>query len=126
MTKINNKRIRLILKEIIQSIHKNASYGWISDKVKYPYVTYEYEMRYSGNKGIGTLEINVWDLSESTEQVEDIADNLENGLNELIYNDEHTILKFYTNSRLAVLDDNKDIKRRRLLFEMQYYPGRNE
>jgi len=124
MTKINNKRIRLALKEIIRSIHENASYGWTTDKARYPYVTYEYEMRYSGNKGIGTLEINVWDLGDSTEQVEDIADNLENGLNELIYNDDHTILKLYTNSRLAILDDNKDIKRRRLLFEMQYYPGR--
>ncbi len=122
MTK--SKRLRICLKEIIKPILDNAFYNQATDIAEFPYLTYEYAMRYSERKGIGILEVNIWDLNQSSENVEEIADNLESVLHELIYTDEHMILKFYTNTRLAIEDENKEMKRRRVTFEMQYYVGK--
>lgn len=114
------KELRKQIQGILKTICNNVYYE--NGAQFYPYVVFEIsELAYEAGKHSCQLEINVINKGEDTTVVEQIADDIEGMLDSYSYND--TLLQFRTfkGSRKIVREEDKQIKRRRLLFELYYY-----
>lgn len=108
--------LRSALQGELKKVHTNVYYENVPDKATYPYIVYELEQ-------IGEqyqLEINVYDKGSSTVAIETLADEIAAYFLRYIYKDDKQIFTTYINVRNNVQEENKTIKRRRLLFDLNY------
>ena len=68
------------------------------------------------------LEIDYWDRNNSSETIENLADNIEKLLDEEVVNSsEHSFIIYYNNDRKFVDDEDKNIQRVNETFEIRYF-----
>lgn len=107
------KDIMILLKSICESV----AYRRANDKQKYPYIIFSI-------KDIGDtkeLEINIWDRSSDTTKIETIADNIEKLDKEIVSNENHCLSLWKNNDRQWIDDEDKDILRINMTFELRYF-----
>lgn len=109
------KRIKSVLENYAKSYYQEAP-----SKHKYPYIVFELsEISTIIGKTVHKLEINC--ISTNNVEVENIADKVQDVLDE--YNFSNDKISFYTyrGPRNTVYEEDKSIKRRRLVFELFFY-----
>lgn len=109
--------LRTVLQSELEKTHKNAYYEEAPEDTTYPYMVYELESIQDNF----TLEINVYDKGTSTGNVEMLADAIEAHFKRFIWRDKEQIFTTYKNTRNNVQEEDKTIKRRRLLFDVYYH-----
>lgn len=103
--------------DLLKSKCSNITYRRASYEASYPYVVYTI-------KDIGEskeLEINIWDKNSDTTQIEDIADNIEKLDKEILTNENHTFSLWKNNDRQWIDDEDKNILRINMTFELRYF-----
>lgn len=108
--------LRKALQSELKKVHPSIYYENAPDTATYPYIVYDLEQ-------VGEqyqLEMNVYDKGTSTAKVETLADAIESYFLRYIYRDELQIFTTYINTRNNVQEEDKTIKRRRLLFDLNY------
>lgn len=112
--------LRIALQTELKNLCANCYFEENSDKpFKYPYLVYEIEDIGSNYQ----LEINVFDYSKSSKAVEDLTDLIESHFKNFIYRDANQVFRTFKNTRNTIKEDDKSIRRRRLLIDL-YYNGR--
>lgn len=96
-------------------------FGKASEDATFPYCVCELSRTVVDSFDIYTLEINIWDNSESTARVETLADAIEEAFDAQIIHDQQKTIALYKQIRSNVQDPTKDIQRVMLRFDLQHF-----
>lgn len=97
------------------------------EKKKYPFVTLELED--IGNTDGATkyvLELNVIDYGKIKSTAEELADKIQDDLDHINYIDENIQFRSYKDGRKTIKEDDKQVIRKRLMFEIIMYDLKGE
>lgn len=110
--------LRKDIQKLFKEVADKAYYRRAINSNIYPHVVYTIE-------DIGdakSLNIDIWDKSESTERIEILADEIEKHLkDEVVTNDNHSFILYYNYDRQWIDDEDKNIQRINMTFEIRYY-----
>ena len=111
-----------VRKDIVSYIKKatpNVFHRRALPGTKYPYVVFSIRDIESHVK---ELEIDVWDNSSETLEIEELSEEIINTLNnEKLTNSNHTISFFYNDDAHYIDDEDKTILRINFTFQLIYY-----
>lgn len=118
--------LRKVITGLLKQSNVDVYYENAIDTATFPYIVYNLESVNFGNTGRDDiyLEVDVWDRNTSSTNVEIISDYIEEILNSLNNPTSNVLPTFYKDSRRALQDEDKTIRRRLLRFVIQnYYIG---
>lgn len=105
-----------ILKEVADEVH----YEKAPDTVPYPYIVYDLsELGNDGGNNLLDLEVNLLDYGEDTETVEILSEETQRILHRRYFINDEIQFNSYKLTRMTVPEDDKNIRRKRLTFEIQ-------
>lgn len=115
-------KLRTVVKTLLSPLNVPVYYENSIDTSSYPYIVFELEsIDYNNNRDDVILTINVWDRNIDSKTVEDLADDIEDIFNYNNYPTDYVLPTFFKVNRLNVLDEDKEIRRRQLQFQVQNY-----
>jgi hypothetical protein len=97
------------------------------EKKKYPFVTLELEdVGYTDGSTKYVLELNVIDYGKIKSIAEQLADKIQDDLDHITYIDENIQFRSYKDGRKTIKEDDKQVIRKRLMFEIIMYDLKGE
>lgn len=109
------KSLNSILKQYVDRVYYEQS----PDGATHPYVVFEMsELSHDDGKTLMEMELNVVDYGTDTSEVEELADTLQKNLNKMDYINAFIQFSVYRGLRERVEEEDKQIIRRRLTFEV--------
>ena len=115
------------LKKLIQTKLKTLTtkvfFEQATDDALYPHVVFNFRTIDLGDlsREDYILEIDVWDKGNSTTQVDELSDKIEDLLQAKNLPQTHILPTIYKIDRKAILDQDKSIKHRLIRFQIQNY-----
>ena len=109
--------LRKDIQALLKTVTAQTFYRRATDTALYPYVVYTIEDIF----GAKMLKVDIWDKDSSTLRIETIADSIETLKDEIIKSENHTVILYYNEDRQWVDDEDKQIQRINLSFELRYY-----
>ena len=93
--------------------------------VEVPFIEYGIDIPLRNtNPLLATLTIDVWDRRNSTATVELLTNDIDEGLENLSYSDEYIQVKVKRQGRYKVDDEDVEVKRRQLIYQLRvFYKG---
>lgn len=114
--------LRIVLQKQLKEICNNVYFERNNEKkIVYPYIVWDL----SGMAGNYQTEINIYDKGLSSKQVENLADSVEKHFKRFYHKDQNQVFWTISNTRNKVDEDNKEIRRRRILIDIYHY-GKDE
>ena len=114
--------LRKTIKSWLDPFCQNVAYGDASDAKKTPRIAFECrELLKDYGRVLYDLEVNVIDQGDDETWIENTADQIQEELDKKYHLDGIIQCRTYIGPRLIVREDDKDIKRRRLSFELHLY-----
>ncbi|TCJ05045.1 hypothetical protein [Cytobacillus praedii] len=112
--------------KLLKSYHPNVYFQNATKKDRFPYIVYNLPNAISNEQQeIFNLDVDIWDNKDDTTQLETLSSLLWKELNYYSYTDEYIQFSIYRENRLPPLDeDNNNIKRRKLIFQLRYFDRR--
>jgi len=108
--------IASLLKEVCENVYFEKSFEKL-----YPYIVYELsETQSEAGRTQYKFEVNCIDKGTAT-AVDEIADRVQDMFNEGSYQNEKVSFYSYKSQRQTVYEEDKSIRRRRLIFELYFY-----
>lgn len=99
----------------------NVAYQKATDKTPFPYIIFDFEDKKQELGHMVFIELNIYDKSRSTKDIETIADNIESILDDTFFNEQSFSISIDLNTRNNVEETDKSIQRRRMLFDSEVY-----
>jgi hypothetical protein len=119
--------LRTEIQRLFKTLTTNVYYEGNQDPAVYPRLVFELnEVSYDSGKTLFQLEVNVIDYGTSTRVVEDLADTVQSVLNKYYFINSEIQFRVYRGLRQKVEEDDKQIIRRRLLFEIHLHELKGE
>lgn len=116
------EELRKQLQKVLKTATSNVHFEQAPDAANYPYIVYELsELTYSDGKSTMQLEVNVLGYGTNTAAIESIADAVQTTLNDYFYINPYIQFTAYRGARNTIKEDDKQIIRRRLTFEIQLH-----
>ena len=115
------------LKKLIQTklktLTSNVYYEEANDNAMFPHIVFSFHEIDLGDisRQDYILEVDIWDKSKSTYNVEELSDKVEDLLHCENLPQDHILPTFYKIDRKPILDPNKNIKHRQVRFQIQNY-----
>lgn len=110
--------LRKDIYSLIKSGHERVFHRQASSIAQFPYIVYKITDIGDSKE----LEIDYWDRNNSSETIENLADNIEKLLDEeVVSSSEHSFVIYYNNDRKFVDDEDKNIQRVNETFEIRYF-----
>lgn len=91
------------------------------EKASFPYVVFSIESIRAYDRENYQLEVNCYDYGTDPAAVDDLADNIENTLKAYTYINEIMQFRTFLNTRNSIQEEDKKIRRKRLLFDLYYF-----
>lgn len=111
----------------LETKHSEVYYETASDKVDFPYVVYDLPNAFSADESTETfvLEVDVWDAPENGDTIplETLIDEIDKGLHQEVIRTNGMAFVFYREKRLSLPDDNKKIRRRKIIYQVRTFGG---
>jgi len=119
-------RLRQSIMQVLLDYHDRVYFQKASNDKPFQNVVYNLTNSFTDtDQEIFNLDVDIWDNQDDTTDLETIASNIWRGLNRLNYIDEDIQFSIYRANRLPPLDeDEKNIKRRKLIFQLRYFDRR--
>lgn len=117
-------RTNLIRKYLSQKLREsgiNVYYHHASNSAKFPYIVYDLTADFNGDATLYDLEVNIWSNNTDIAKIEDIADRVEDLMDDTLHLDVNGLLVLKKRSRGHIDDSNKGIDRIMIKFDMRYY-----
>lgn len=111
-------------KFIVRELKKacpNVAYQKATDKTPFPYVVFDFEDKKQELGHMIFIEINIYDKSRSSKNIETITDNIEGILDDTFFNEQSFSISIDLNTRNNIEETDKSIQRRRMLFDSEVY-----
>lgn len=118
--------LRKVISSELKKYHNKVYYHNASKDQSFPYVVYNFPNSFmNDDQEVFNLDVDIWDNKDDTTELETIACNIWRGLHRYRYIDENIQFSIYRDNRLPPLDEGeKNIKRRKLIFEVRYFDRR--
>lgn len=114
--------LRTELQRLFKTLITNVYHEEAPDTANNPYLVYELsEVFFNYGKTVFQLEINILDYGKSSSAIENLADAVQRKFNKHHYIDKNIQFTIYQGLRQTVKEEDKEIVRRRLLFEIQLH-----
>lgn len=121
ITMNRTEKLKIFITTELKKTCQNVCYQNANDNTPFPYLVFDLSHRKLETGYNYSLEINAFDNSKSSKTVESIADNIEDILDDTMFDEETFTISIDLNARNNVEESDKDIQRRRLLFDAEYY-----
>lgn len=119
--------LRTELQRLFKTLTPNVYYEEAPDTAVYPYLVYELsEVLFNHGKTTYQLEVNILDYGNSSLAVEILADSVQDALNKYYFINVEIQFITYKGLRQTIKEEDKQIIRRRLLFEIQLHQLKGE
>lgn len=118
--KSNTNAIRKQLRAVMLQFCPEVDYRKRKKPVMYPYVTFLLKILQSTDgKTQCRLEVNC--VAKDAAKVETMADGIWDAFDGYSFLDDHTAFEIYPQQRDIIEEEDKEIERRRLVFELNYH-----
>lgn len=123
VTTTRTNDLRKLIQEKLKTITTNVFYEQANDDVLYPHIVFDMKTIDLGDisRQDYILEVDVWDKSRSSFQVEELSDKVEDLLHCENLPQTNVLPTFYKIDRKSILDSDKTIKHRLIRFQIQNY-----
>lgn len=119
--------LKKALNTLLKTVATRVFYEEAAAIKVYPYVVFELsEIGYDAGKTLYQLEVNALDYGSDTTTVETLADDIQELLNKYYYINTNIQFSIYKGIKGSVKESEKEIIRRRLLFEVQLHELKGE
>lgn len=115
------------ISRVFKTMCNNVYHIQAPDKELFPYIVYESrEMGHSDGKTTMQLEVNVVDYGKNTLVVDDLSDLIQDTFHKYYFINPFIEFVVYKGIRHPVLEEDKQILRRRMLFEVHLHELKGE
>ena len=119
------KNLRKLLHPYLKSIHPRVYFQDAPDDAQFPYLTYDFTQITNDGEEFETvaLDIDGWDMPANgdTTALETLMQNVNDLLNKKTLTAENLAVTFYLDRKIPLRDDNKNIRRRKYIYEARLF-----
>lgn len=118
--------LRKVIVRELRKHHDKVYYHKVPADIEFPYIVYDFPNSFmSDDQEIFNLDVDIWDNRDDTTELEALASNIWRAFNRYRYMDDNVQFSIYRENRLPPLDEQeKNIKRRKLIFQLRYFDRR--
>ena len=115
--------LKYLVQSKLKTLTANVYYEIANEKALYPHIVFNFRRIDLGDlwRQDYILEVDIWDKQDSSLRVDDLADSVENLLQAENLPQSNVLPTFYLIDRQDIPDENKEIKHRRVQFQIQNY-----
>jgi hypothetical protein len=119
------KNLRKLLHPYLKSIHPRVYFQDAPDDAQFPYLTYDFTQITNDGEEFETVALDVdgWDMPAGgdTTALENLMESVNDALNKKTLTAEGLAVTFYLDRKIPLLDDNKNIRRRKYIYEARLF-----
>lgn len=119
------KNLRKLLHPFLKSIHPRVYFQIAPDSAEFPYLVYDFTQIVNDGEEFETvaLDIDGWDMPADgdTTALETLMQTVNDVLNKKTLTAENLAVTFYLDRKIPLLDDNKNIRRRKYIYEARLF-----
>lgn len=114
--------LRKVLNSLLKTHHPRVYYQKATDKDQFPYIVYNLPNSFDNEQQeVFNLDVDIWDMDADTTTIETLTGQLWKAFNGYYHIDANIQFTTYRANRLTLEDDDSNIKRRKLIFELRYF-----
>lgn len=117
--------LRKLLHPYLKSIHPRVYFQLAPDDAQFPYLVYDFTQIVNDGEEFETVAVDVdgWDMPADgdTTALETLMQTVNDALNKKTLTAEGTAVTFYLDRKIPLLDDNKNIRRRKYIYEARLF-----
>jgi len=119
------KNLRKLLHLYLKSINPRVYFQEAPDDAQFPYLTYDFTQITNDGEEFETVALDVdgWDMPAGgdTTALENLMESVNDALNKKTLTAEGLAVTFYLDRKIPLLDDNKNIRRRKYIYEARLF-----
>ncbi len=119
------KNLRKVLYPFLKAIHPRVYFQVAPDDAQFPYLTYDFTQITNDGEEFETVALDVdgWDMPAGgdTTALENLMESVNDALNKKTLTAENLAVTFYLDRKIPLRDDNKDIRRRKYIYEARLF-----
>lgn len=117
--------LRVVINTLLKDKYERVYYQQAPNDKAFPYLIFNFPNSFDNeDQEVFNFDIDVWDYSESSVNVEEISSELWRFFNRYHYLDDNMQFSVYRANRLPLEEEDKKFKRRKLIFELRYFDRR--
>lgn len=115
--------LQFLVQTKLKTLTANVYHEIANEKKLYPHIVFNFRRIDLGDlwRQDYILEVDIWNKQDSSLRVDDLADSVENLLQAENLPQDNVLPTFYLIDRQNIPDENKEIKHRRVQFQIQNY-----
>jgi len=119
------KNLRKLLHPFLKSIHPRVYFQIAPDSAEFPYLVYDFTQIINDGEEFETVAVDIdgWDMPADgdTTALETLMQSVNAALNKKTLTAEGLAVTFYLDRKIPLLDDNKNIRRRKYIYEARLF-----
>ena len=119
------KKLRELLYPQLKSIHPRVYFQIAHDRAEFPYLVYDFTQIINDGEEFETVAVDIdgWDMPSDgdTTALETLMQTVNDALNKKTLTAEGLAVTFYLDRKIPLLDDNKNIRRRKYIYEARLF-----
>jgi hypothetical protein len=119
------KNLRELIHPFLKSIHPRVYFQDAPDDAQFPYLTYDFTQITNDGEEFETVALDVdgWDMPADgdTTALETLMQSVNAALNKKTLTAEELAVTFYLDRKIPLRDDNKNIRRRKYIYEARLF-----
>ena len=115
--------LKYLVQSKLKTLTANVYHEIANEKNLYPHIVFDFRRIDLGDlwRQDYILEVDIWDKQDSSQRVDNLADQVENLLQAENLPQTNVLPTFYLINRQNIPDEDKEIKHRRVQFQIQNY-----
>lgn len=115
-------KLLLLIKTHLETKYERVYHEQAPINAIFPYIVFEVTTGFkNGERDDLTLIIDIWDRNQSSMEIEDLTDKIDNLFHNENLPTNEVLPTFFRENRLKVEDPDKTLKRRQLRYSVQTY-----
>lgn len=119
------KKLREALYPYLKTIHPRVYFQSAPETAQYPYLVYDFTQIQNDGEEFESVAVDIdgWDMPAGgdTTSLETLMQSVNEALNKKTLTSDGLAITFYLDRKIPLLDDNKDIRRRKYIYEARLF-----
>lgn len=119
------KNLRNVLKTYLKTIHPRVWFQSAPETAQYPYLVFDFTQIVNDGEEFESVAVDIdgWDMPAGgdTTALETLMQTVNDALNKKTLIAEGLAVTFYLDRKIPLRDDNKDIRRRKYIYEARLF-----